>query len=209
MRTVAWKHVLTLPLVLLGVALSFTAAPVRAIDGEGAFGDTGAVATWFRLNRSVRPALVLSAVTFPEATCNESVFKPCVCASKVPAELQYRPELAVCGGKAAVILRGSLRKAFSVVMRDRANRDRYAKPGYNGCTPADVAQGLARCSYYKVAKTFRTAKATTFCFPFSGLSNQLSKATRLTIKLKDVPNATTDPLQRVCLAKFSAKNPIN
>jgi hypothetical protein len=148
-------------------------------------------------------------VTFPEAKCNESRFSPCVCASKVPKELQYRPELPICGGKAAVILRSSLRKAFSVVFRDRENRDRFAKPGYNGCTPAEVAQGLARCSYYKVSQTFRTAKATTFCFPFSGRSKQLARASRLTIKLKDVPNATTDPLVRVCLPNFSAANPIN
>lgn len=157
----------------------------------------------------MRPALVINTVTFPKATCNESRFKPCVCASKTPQEVKYRPALAKCEGKAGVILEGGLRTAFSVVFRDRANRDRFAPPGWNGCSSAEVNMGLAKCSYYKAQKVYRTARSTTYCFPFAGTSKQMSKATRLTIKLKDSPNDSNDPLVRICLPKFSAKNPMN
>ncbi|MFM1847036.1 MAG: hypothetical protein RL417_510 [Pseudomonadota bacterium] len=161
------------------------------------------------LRRFMRPALVIGRVVFPTATCNESVFKPCVCASKTPPQVKYRPALKRCKGRAGVILEGSLRTAFSVVFRDRANRDRYAPPGWNGCTPAEVDMGLAKCSYYKAQKVYRTSQSTTFCFPFPGTSKQMAKASRLTVKLKDSPNDTKDPLVRLCLPLFKAKNPIN
>jgi hypothetical protein len=69
--------------------------------------------------------------------------------------------------------------------------------------------GLAKCSYYKASKVYRTSKSTTYCFPFAGTSKQMSKATRITIKLKDSPNDSKDPLVRICLPLFSAKNPMN
>lgn len=180
---------------------------LRVAEAQG--NPTEEMVAWFGFKDSFRPATALESVTFPEATCNEGRFKPCVCANQVPSEFKYRPELKICGGRAGVILTGSLRRAFSIVMRDRQNRDRFAAPGYNNCTPQEVGMGLARCSYYKVSKSFRTATSSTFCFPFSGRSNQLSRATRFTIKLRDVPNATTDPLLRICMQGFSAKNPVN
>jgi hypothetical protein len=191
---------------LLLVTLSVLALSVGPVSQSAVAEDSGVSAEFLRF---VRPALVIGAVTFPDATCNESVFKPCVCASQTPAEVKYRPALAKCKGRAGVVLEGSLRTAFSVVFRDRANRDRYAPPGWNGCTSAEVNMGLARCSYYKAQKVYRTARATTYCFPFSGTSRQMAKASRLTIKLKDSPKDSNDPLVRVCLPNFSAKNPMN
>jgi hypothetical protein len=153
------------------------------------------------------------AQEIPAANCNESVFKPCVCAKDTPPEIQYRPTLGRCGGNAAVILKDEWSSAFSVVFRDRLNRDRFPTSGYNGCTLAQ-ASGIAppnRCSAYKCQRTIRNRKTNTYicCFGDKGTSQILSKVSRLTIKLKDVPGSSADPLVRVCLNGFSAKNKLN
>lgn len=145
---------------------------------------------------------VAAAADIPEATCNESVFKPCICASKSPTSIKYRPELRACGGRAAAILEGEFANSFSVVLRDRLNRDRYPDKGFNGCTLEEANTGAARCSAYKCQKTIRRNGKFTCCFGASGKSKLLSKASRLTIKLRDVPGSTEDPLLRVCLPLF-------
>jgi hypothetical protein len=151
------------------------------------------------------------AIELPEARCNESVFKPCICARSVPSEFKYRPRLAACGGNAAVIMEGEWASAFSVVFRDRQNRDRYPSSGYNGCTAAE-AGGVAppnRCSAFKVQRKIRQAGSTIHCFGNKGTDKILAKASRLTVKLKDVPTSSADPLARICLAGFSARLPLN
>jgi hypothetical protein len=151
------------------------------------------------------------AVEIPEATCNESVFKPCICSSAVPPEIKFRPRLAACGGNAAVILEDEWASSYSVVLRDRMNRDRYPSSGYNGCTAAE-AGGVAppnRCSAFKVQKKIRRAGSVIHCFGNRGTDKILAKASRLTIKLKDVPESSTDPLARVCLRGFSARVNLN
>jgi hypothetical protein len=151
------------------------------------------------------------AIELPEARCNESVFKPCICAEDVPAEVKYRPRLAECGGKAAVILEGEWAGAYSVVLRDRLNRDRYPSQGYNGCT-ATEAGGISppnRCSAFKVQRKIRGAGRVIHCFGDKGTDKILAKASRLTIKLKDVPNSSADPIARVCLSRFSPRVPLN
>jgi hypothetical protein len=151
------------------------------------------------------------AIEIPEARCNESVFKPCICAKSVPTEVKYRPRLPECGGKAAVILEGEWANAFSVVFRDRQNRDRYPSVGYNGCTAAE-AGGVAppnRCSAFKVQKKIRQEGRVIHCFGNKGTDKILAKASRLTVKLKDVPTSSMDPLARICLNGFSARKPLN
>jgi len=151
------------------------------------------------------------AIELPPARCNESVFKPCICAKAVPSEVKYRPRLAECGGKAAVILEGEWANAFSVVFRDRQNRDRYPSVGYNGCTAAE-AGGVAppnRCSAFKVQKKIRQEGRVIHCFGNKGTDKILAKASRLTVKLQDVPMSSTDPLARICLNGFSARRPLN
>ena len=156
-------------------------------------------------------AYTTHAIEVPNATCNESVFKPCVCSDDVPVEVKYRPTLAACNGKAAVILEGDWANSFSVVFRDRLNRDRYPSSGYNGCT-ATEAGGVAppnKCSAFKVQKKIRSAGKTIHCFGNKGSDKILSKVTRLTVKLRDVPNGSTDPLARLCLKRFTATLPLN
>jgi hypothetical protein len=152
-----------------------------------------------------------NAIELPPANCNESVFKPCICAKVVPSEVKYRPRLAECGGKAAVILEGEWADAVSVVFRDRQNRDRYPSFGYNGCTAAE-AGGIAppnRCSAFKVQRRIRQEGRVIHCFGNKGSDKILAKASRLTVKLKDVPMSSADPLARICLNGFSAKRPLN
>lgn len=152
-----------------------------------------------------------SAIELPEARCNESVFKPCICARSVPSEVKYRPRLAECGGKAAVIFEGEWASAFSVVFRDRQNRDRYPSSGYNGCTAAE-AGGVAppnRCSAFKVQRRIRQEGRVIHCFGNRGTDTILAKASRLTVKLRDVPTSSADPLARICLSGFSARLPLN
>lgn len=148
-------------------------------------------------------------IALPAARCNESVFKPCICSSSVPSDIKYRPRLRQCGGNAAAILEGDFANSFSVVLRDRLNRDRYPAVGFNGCNTAAAALGLARCSAYKCQKVIRNPGQTICCFGDSGDSAVLSKATRLTIKLRDVPNASTDPLARICLNGFDSNRKLN
>lgn len=155
----------------------------------------------------------------PEATCKEiagSPFKPCICADKVPTTIKYRPSLAECGGKAAAILSGQFATSYSVVLRDKGNRDRWPASGYNGCTSEETSKGLNKCSAFKCQKILKrsTSSVTTgaqqiCCFGEKGTNQILGGASRLTIKLQDVPNSSSDPLVRVCLNGYKATKNLN
>lgn len=141
----------------------------------------------------------------PEANCKEfpgSIFKPCICASEVPEDIKFRPSYSSCGGDAAAILEGKFASSFSIALRDSQNRDRWPASGYNGCSDAEVDAGLAKCSAFKCQSTIRTPKQFVCCFGEPGNSSIMAPATRLTIKLKDIPGSTADPLLRVCLPDF-------
>lgn len=158
-----------------------------------------------------------SARRIPEAKCKEfpgSIFKPCICAGEVPKTVKYRPSVDVCGGDAAAILSGQFASSYSVVLRDSQNRDRWPASGYNGCNAAEVEAGLNRCSAFKCQKTIKRKNArgkneTVCCFGESGFNPILAGATRMTIKLRDIPNASNDPLVRVCLNDFDADVNLN
>ncbi len=159
----------------------------------------------------IRPLSQAHAVEIPAARCNESVFKPCICPAAVPVDIKFRPRLAACGGKAAVILENDWASSYSVVLRDRLNRDRYPSSGYNGCSVSE-AGGEAppnKCSAFKVQKKIRSDGKVIHCFGNKGSDKILAKATRLTIKLEDVPGSSLDPLARICLRNFSAKVDLN
>ena len=148
----------------------------------------------------------------PAATCKEfknSVFKPCVCYDRVPKTIKYSPSLEACGGKAAATLSGPYAGAFSVVLRDKMNRDRWPASGYHGCTAAEVALGLNKCSAFKCQKVIDGVGEQTCCFGEKGTTKIMAGATRMTIKLRDVPESKLDPLVRICLNKFSPKLNLN
>jgi hypothetical protein len=137
--------------------------------------------------------------------CQGGVFKPCVCAKDVPTVVQYRPAVKECGRKAAIILSGKYKDVFSVVVRDRENKDRWPPAGMNGCTPyeRDVL-ALLKCSAFKVQAIIpvenEAGDAEVHCLGASGYSTLFKRVTRMTAKLSDVPNSTNDPLARWCLA---------
>ena len=137
--------------------------------------------------------------------CQGGVFKPCVCAKDVPALVQYRPAIAECGGKAGIMLSGKYKDVFSIVVRDRENKDRWPPQGINGCTPyeRDII-ALNKCSAFKTQKESEVevngVSYSLHCLGASGYSSLFKRVTRMTAKLADVPNSTTDPLTRWCLA---------
>lgn len=144
--------------------------------------------------------------------CNGERYKPCVCAPDVSALVQYRPSVKQCGGNAAVVLSGRYIHAFSVVVRDRVNRDRFPSwPGFNGCSQSQFEAGLSKCSAFKVQKVLavssKNGNAEVHCLGASGYSKLFRAVTRMTIKLKDVPGSSSDPLERLCLS--SPKKPLN
>jgi hypothetical protein len=137
--------------------------------------------------------------------CQGGVFKPCVCARDVTPLAQYRPAVRECGGNAAVILSGRYTNVFSVVVRDRENKDRWPVKGANGCTPYETnVLGLSKCSVFKVQRVIgvdnENGDAQVHCLGASGYSPLFARVTRMTAKLSDVPGSNSDPLVRWCLA---------
>ena len=133
-------------------------------------------------------------------------FKRCTCAPDVPSTVRYRPAVEECGGNAAAILSGGLLDAFSIVVRDTQNRDRWpaAGSGFGGCS-ADLADSDSppnRCSAFKVQSRFKIGGgvAEMHCFGASGYSDIFADAARMTVKLSDDPFSNNDDIERYCLA---------
>ena len=144
--------------------------------------------------------------------CQRGRFKPCVCPKDVPSIVQYRPAVAECRGRAAIILSGKYKDIFSVVVRNKDNQDRWPPQGINGCTAyeRDVL-ALNRCSAFKAQKVIQVdnkdGNASVHCLGASGYSKTFKRVVRMTAKIFDVPNSTNDPLARWCLA--SPTQPLN
>lgn len=150
--------------------------------------------------------------------CNGNRFKPCVCAPDVTKLVQYRPSIAQCGKKAGIVMSGvKYLKAFSVVVRDRDNRDRWpinfptTGTGWGGCTLAQAKAGLGKCSAFKVQKIIKVENengdAEVHCLGESGYHPLMKGISRMTVKLKDVPGSHEDPLERLCL--YGPTKPLN
>ena len=134
-------------------------------------------------------------------------FRRCTCAPDVPSTVRYRPSVEECPGQsAAAILSGDLLDAFSIVVRDTQNRDRWpaAGSGFGGCSAelADSDSPPARCSAFKVQAKFDIGGGTArvYCFGASGYSDIFADAARLTIKLSNDPFSNDDDIVRHCLA---------
>lgn len=135
-------------------------------------------------------------------------FKRCTCAGDVPSYVRYRPAVLECNGNAAAILSGPLYDAFSVVVRDTQNRDRWpaAGSGFGGCSAelADSESPPNRCSAFKVQNYFTITNgidyvAKVHCFGASGYDPIFADAARLTVKITNDPNGSSDELERYCL----------
>lgn len=137
--------------------------------------------------------------------CQGGFFKPCVCPRDVTKLIQYRPSVKECGGKAAIVLSGRYLSAFSAVVRDQENRDRWPLQGINGCSAYERdTLGLNKCSAFKVQKIIsvenENGNAEVHCLGASGYSGLFRRVSRITVKLADSPNSTNDPIARVCIA---------
>jgi len=136
--------------------------------------------------------------------CHGGVFKPCVCARDVTKKVQYRPSVKECKGRAALIVSGKYLNAYSLVVRDNANKDRWPPSGINGCSQYERdTLGLNKCSAFKVQKVIPVenskADAEVHCLGSSGYGTLFRRVQRITIKLADIPGSTNDPLVRLCL----------
>jgi hypothetical protein len=137
--------------------------------------------------------------------CRGRPFKPCTCPQDVPTLVQYRPAVRECGGNAGIVLSGKkYMSIFSVVVRDWENKDRWPVQGANGCTPYETnVLALNKCSVFKVQSILgvenEVRDAELHCLGASGYSSLFSRVSRITAKLKDVPNSNADPLARWCL----------
>jgi hypothetical protein len=147
-----------------------------------------------------------ATVKKPRYCQTTTAFRPCVCHQDVPSVVQYRPSVKECGGAAAIILSGRYKDIFSVVVRDRENKDRWPPQGINNCTAyqRDVL-ALHKCSAFKAQKVINVddarGDASVHCLGASGSSTLFRRVVRMTAKLADVPNSTADPLARWCLVK--------
>lgn len=92
-----------------------------------------------------------------------------------PADVGYRPSLFECNGNAAVLLRNSLRSAFSVVVR-RNNAE------FNDRDPDNVGCGLASCSPYKTQETQDYPEFQVRCLGGSGFSEKFATVVRISVK---------------------------
>lgn len=140
-------------------------------------------------------------------------FRRCLCVDDVPSSVRYRPSVAECNGNAAAILDGQYLEAFSIVVRDTQNRDRWpaAGSGFGGCSfsLANSESPPASCSAFKVQDKFDIAGGTArvYCFGASGYSELFSDVVRMTIKLSDNPFSNDDDIDRICLK--SGSEPLN
>ncbi len=137
--------------------------------------------------------------------CRGGAFKPCVCPRDVTKFVQYRPAVKECLGRAAIILSGKYLSAYSAVVRDYENKDRWPVSGINGCSAFERdTLGLNKCSAFKVQDVVlvedETADAEIHCLGASGYSTLFTRVSRITIKLADIPGSTNDPLARLCLS---------
>ena len=140
--------------------------------------------------------------------CYGGIFKPCVCASSVPKSVSYHPSEPACGGDAAILLRSPYLNVYSVVVRDNQNKDRWPTTGANGCTPeqAQSKSPPAKCSVFKTQKKFTRVLAKgkrerVNCLGAPGSSTLFKRVQRITAKLNDVPNASTDEIRRWCIIR--------
>jgi len=114
------------------------------------------------------------------------------CVPPVP-EVGYRPSLFECNGNAAILLRGSFRSAYSVVVR----RDGQ----FNDRDPLNPSCATNRCSPFKVQKRIELPEYEVNCLGETGYSDNYTQVNRISIKFRaDISNAL-DPsqFQQYCL----------
>ena len=115
------------------------------------------------------------------------------CVPPVP-EVGYRSSLYECNGNAAIILRGSFRNAYSVVVRRIGQ--------YNDRDPNNTSCGTNRCSPYKTQKRIELSEYEVNCLGASGHSPEYAEVTRISVKFTPGVTNSSDPnqFQQYCIA---------
>lgn len=191
-------------IILSTVALS-TVALILVGNAHSGFAQSRASRRVWKVSEILAERKESSIKSKPRYCQGYGGFKKCVCAKDVPSIVQYRPAVKECSRKAAIILSGKYKDVFSVVVRDKENKDRWPPTGINGCSSfeRDVI-ALNKCSAFKVQKIIpienKDGDAEVHCLGASGYSKLFKRVVRMTAKLADIPNSTQDPLARWCLA---------
>jgi len=213
------KRLAALAIALCMLSIAVPASSFAIDDSSAQLTSSSTPARVTRSTRARHSARTAAALSVPDAKCNEGRFTPVICAKDVPTTIKYRPAYASCGGRAAALLSGPYLNAFSVVLRDRENRDRWpecprATGNYGGCSFYQCnTLGLNRCSAFKCQNILREGQGAraqkVCCFGAPGNSGVLAGASRLTIKVRDLPGSNRDPLLRIALKGFSPKKALN
>ena len=122
------------------------------------------------------------------------------CVAPIP-EIGYRPSAYECNGNAAILMRGSMRNAYSVVVRFNGQ--------YNDRDPHNPSCATNRCSPYKVQKRIELPAYEVNCLGASGYSDYFKTVTRISVKFSAKVTNSRDPnqFQQYCLSNKTA--PIN
>jgi len=120
------------------------------------------------------------------------------CNPNVPSEVGYRPSLFECNGNAAVLMGGSQRNNFSVVLRRNG--------GANDRDPANPGCGTNRCSPYKTQKVMELTDFQVNCLGETGYGPNIAQANRISIKYVGAVSNPTDTRQfeQYCLNDVTA-----
>lgn len=132
--------------------------------------------------------------------CQSGRFEPCICWPSVPKSVSYVPSERLCKGNAAIILRKDMFSAFSAVVRDKENRDRWP----------DESCEQNYCSVFKTQRKFvrfvNGVKEKVLCLGAPGTSRLFKNVVRITIKVSDVPGKDgKKDLRRMCLRSPTKK----
>lgn len=109
------------------------------------------------------------------------------CNPNIPSTLAYRPSLFECNGNAAVLLAGSLRNNYSVVVRRNGQ--------FNDRDPLNPSCGTNRCSPYKTQKRIELPEYQSNCLGASGFSDYFADVQRISIKFTALVTNPTDTSQ--------------
>lgn len=127
------------------------------------------------------PELANSQATVSEKVRGEN------CNPNIPAEVGYRPSLFECNGNAAVLLRGSLRNNYSVVVRKNGE--------FNDRDPQNPNCGTNRCSPFKTQKRIELPEYQVNCLGETGFSANYQEVNRISIKFQALITNANDPRQ--------------
>lgn len=170
------------------------AAQVILTSSTQCLNGVNCVNTW--TGTATREATTLSA---DEADFTEADFRVrgenCIAPT---AEVGYRPSVFECNGTAAILLRGSRRNNYSVVVRRNGE--------FNDRDPANPTCGTNRCSPYKTQKTIELPSQQINCLGDSGFSALYDTVLRMSIKFTALVTNANDPQQfeQYCIANPEA-----